>query len=622
MRILIIIISLHFLLLSGCSSDKIQSDPEISPDNRATSFLQKGEYELAGDEFLKLSELYPDRSAIYKIDAASAFIKGMNLDKALAILENKIISESGQDILFYQNVLLAKMALFQNQPEYALQLSNGSIPEPVDSDYVIDMHMTRANAFVSLNSLIKAAQELIKHDALLISKNISPLHTNRIWNYLINSEIDELKRSTNLNDHNLITWLELAIISKTLMTRTNDLKQAITSWRGSNPKHPANEDITSQLFLISEQFESRPAQIALLLPLSGVYERYAERIRDGFLSAWFLENNYKPRIRIYNTDIENFTEIYSQAVSEGAEFIVGPLDKESVRILADMENVPVRTLALNQVGIDRNNDIEKSLFPIPDVVQFGLPPEDEAKQVAQRGIIEGYNRVLIITSADEYGNRVFNAFREEWSAMGGTILERVDYDPQTSDFVTPIKQLLNINSSEARYTKLRQKLGRSISGSSRLREDVEFIFMVANNLNARQIVPHLRFFRAEGVPIYTISSVYTGKQNPQIDNDLNGVEFVEIPWLLESENNNINIANEIHQSWPSASSIFPRYYAFGIDAFRLISQIGDLSLKQNHRYQGETGYLSLNQNGEIHRELLWARFENGIPSLLNTEMAP
>ncbi|MGK0297281.1 MAG: outer membrane PBP1 activator LpoA protein [Gammaproteobacteria bacterium] len=618
----LIIISFIIIHLSGCDSANVQPKPEPSPDEKISILLQKGEFNLVATEYLKLSDIYPELSGIYNLKAANAFIQDMNLDSANVVLEANLLSQSQEDITFYTYILIAKIALLQSQPDHALKLTDRKIPEIVNPDYLIEMHKIRADAFTELNSLIKSAEELVKLDALLISTNQQPVNSNMIWNHLVNSDINKIGQSTNIGEDNFTSWVELAIISKSLITRNNELKTAITTWMENNPLHPANGNITSEILLISEKFDSKPTKIALLLPLSGVYKRYSEKIRDGFLSAWYLEENYKPEIKIYNTNLENFTDIYLQAIADGADFIVGPLEKESVRSLTEMEKIPVRTLALNQVDINRPDNSKKSVLSIPDLVQFGLPPEDEAKQVAQRGIYEGYNRALIITSDDEYGRRVFNAFNDEWSAMGGTLLERVDYDPQTSDFVTPIKQILNINTSEARFTALRQKLGRNLSSSSRLREDLEFVFMVATNLNARQIVPHLRFFKAEGIPIYTISSVYTGKHNFPVDNDLNGVEFVDIPWLLNPEKQNQNIAKLIQQSWPSMSTVFPRYYAFGIDAFHLISQIGDLSLNQTYRYQGEAGNLYMTNDGVIHRNLLWAKFDNGIPILVNTERSP
>ena len=193
------------------------------------------------------------------------------------------------------------------------------------------------------------------------------------------------------------------------------------------------------------------------------------------------------------------------------------------------------------------------------------------------------------------------------------MLERISIDPRTDDFIMPIKQLLNIDSSEARIATLRQLLGRSISATSRVRNDSDFIFMVASNLTARQIVPHLQFLRATNIPVYTISTVYTGTPNPQVDSDLNGVEFVDMPWLLNSAS---DIHLQLAQGWQAESTNLPRYYAFGIDAYRLISRIGQLAQDQGSRYSGETGSLYLTRGGIIHRTLAWARFVDGQPRSL------
>ena len=616
------ILGFSLVLLSGCDTQNLQPRPLIDPDKIALNLLEQGEYDLAANEFLRLSELYPNQTEIYQLKAADAFINEKDINAAQIILKGIDLKGSRQELLFYKQILVAGIALLQNEPKLALTLTNKKTPKSVNSDFLVKMYDVRSNAFISLNHFHKAAHELVRLDNIFTLHNQPPRYTNKIWNYLVNTDLELLNEPVTESKNNFKAWVKLALISKSLMTRTEELVDAIKIWKKNNSSHPANINITSEIIRISQQFDSRPKKIALLLPLSGIYERYAERIRDGFLSAWFYENNYKPEIKIYNTDSKDFSTIYQQAISNGAEFIVGPLEKKSVRILAKMENIPVRTLALNQVDVDRFNSIKNTVFPIPDLVQFGLPPEDEARQVAERGIIEGYNRALIITSADEYGNRVFDAFYDKWSEMGGTIVERVDYDPRTSDFISPIKELLNIDSSETRIRLLRQKLDMNLLTNSRVREDIEFVFMVATNLNARQIVPHLRFFRADGIPIYTISSVYTGKQNPSVDNDLNGIEFVDIPWLLDSDMHSSNISKLIQNSWVSSSSIFPRYYAFGVDAFRLISQIGELSLKKSYRYPGGTGTLYMTADGIIHRNLLWARFNNGLPEQSYVEMNP
>jgi hypothetical protein len=37
---------------------------------------------------------------------------------------------------------------------------------------------------------------------------------------------------------------------------------------------------------------------------------------------------------------------------------------------------------------------------------------------------------------------------------------------------------------------------------------------------------------------------------------------------------------------------------------------------------GQTGILTMDKNGSVHREQLWARFENGAPRLLASQPEP
>ncbi len=610
--LLILVIASTFL--NGCGSGNVrnQSVPESSRDSQAVALLDDGQYERAAMEFLKLADSDRDNSAYYQLSAARAYIHNRDYDQADAIINNLQLTPADTSLLPIRSILLAKIAMARHQPERAESLLNFKIPQNAKTDFISDWHATRAELFELQNRHLDAATARIILGPYLENPAEIQDNTNRIWNHLNALDLSAITRSAGSVEESLRPWIELAAISKSLISRKSDLEKAINNWAAAYPGHPANPLITAKIVASSTRFHTLPGQIALLLPQTGIYEGYSKRIRDGFLSAWFNEKTYKPVIRIYNADASNINEIYQYAVDDGADFIVGPLEKDAVKVLAQMQPAPpVRTLALNQIDpqdLLPANDMQ--LSTLPDLIQFGLPPEDEAREVAQRGILEGFSRVLIIAPTDDFGTRVYNAFSNEWTKLGGRILERVNYDPRTEDFITPVKQLLNIDSSEARIAMLRQRLGRNINVTSRLRSDADFIFMVAPNLTARQIVPHLRFFRADTIPIYTISNVYNGKPDPLVDIDLNGVEFVDMPWLI---NSTADIRRQISQSWQAASTTFPRYYAFGIDAFSLIQKIGQLAIDNNSKYPGQTGNLYLTKEGIIHRNLSWAKFVDGQP---------
>jgi len=611
--LLIVVICLS--VLTGCGSGNTRkSAANTAPiDTQAVTLFESGEYEQAAVEYLQLAEGNRESATIYKLSAADAYIHLQKFEQAETIIS--AIDMNGNDavLIATRNILLARIALSRHQAARAETLLTLDLPANASIKLLASWHTTRSELYESKTLPVNAAIERIQLGNYLQKTAESQENTNRIWALINSVDLNELTRLKEAKADNLQPWIELAAINKAHIQKKSDLEKALNTWSAAYPNHPAIQLITSKILAAGDNFQMLPAQIALLLPLTGPYESYAEKIRDGFLSAWLNESNYKPAIRIYNTASVNILEVYQKAIEEGADFIVGPLEKEAVKALSELKPIPVRTLALNQIELTDSGASTSPQIQLPNLIQFGLPPEDEAYEVARRGILEGHTRALIITTADDFGNRVVSAFSNEWTRLGGRMLERISIDPRTDDFIMPIKQLLNIDSSEARIATLRQLLGRSISATSRVRNDSDFIFMVASNLTARQIVPHLQFLRATNIPVYTISTVYTGTPDPQVDSDLNGVEFVDMPWLLNSAS---DIHLQLAQGWQAESTNLPRYYAFGIDAYRLISRIGQLAQDQGSRYSGETGSLYLTDGGIIHRTLAWARFVDGQPRTL------
>ncbi|MFT5133627.1 MAG: outer membrane PBP1 activator LpoA protein, partial [Gammaproteobacteria bacterium] len=308
-----------------------------------------------------------------------------------------------------------------------------------------------------------------------------------------------------------------------------------------------------------------------------------------------------------------------QAVSDGADFIVGPLEKQAVETLLQ-SRLDVTVLALNQAEQASHENTHASPQQLPKIIQFGLSPEDEARQVAEKGIFDGHNKALVISPNDEWGFRLASAFGEAWTALGGKVLEYVSYDHRALDYSTPVKKLLNIDSSQLRANKLRQKINRDLKSEPRLRKDADMIFMAAVPLSARQIVPQFRFYLAEGIPVYSSSHSYSGIENPQADSDMNGILFTDMPALLNVKNQSSSVHAGLNSNWSADTSGQRRLYALGIDAYRMIPFLGKLALQDTAVYSGETGDLYMTKEGRIQRKLLWAKFVNGKPRLIDEEM--
>jgi len=110
-----------------------------------------------------------------------------------------------------------------------------------------------------------------------------------------------------------------------------------------------------------------PDQIALLLPLSGRAEPVGVAVRDGFIAAYLEQAPAtRPRLKIYDVAAESVGSAYTQAITEGAGFVVGPLTKEDVAAVVPLSDGRTPVLALNFLG--------ESVSPPHNFYQFSLLP--------------------------------------------------------------------------------------------------------------------------------------------------------------------------------------------------------------------------------------------------------
>lgn len=322
-------------------------------------------------------------------------------------------------------------------------------------------------------------------------------------------------------------------------------------------------------------------QIALLLPLSGPAGASGNAVKNGFMAA--AEKSSSPvNIRVYNTADTDVGVVYRRAVAEGADCVVGPLEKEQVQHIAMMSTDsvnPVKTLALNYVDVPATpNNVSRFVY------QFGLSPIDEAVQVAQYAHQNGQHSALIISPQGPWGKGVIQAFKNEWIKNGGVIAGQFEYMP-SQDLGPYIRQLLQVNDG-VQYKELPPEGHR--------RQDADMIFLAALPPKARQIDPLLKFYYAGDLPVYSISLVYSGIPSPQMDQDLNGIRFDDMPWIFD----------------PQAAQLshLPRLYALGMDAYTLVAKYPNWQSSQS--IQGKTGVISWNGH-RVNRHVIWAQFVNG-----------
>ncbi len=585
-------------------------------ENPAKDLIKIGRYL---DAALLLSELAasvesPQRQE-YQLQIASLLLQGNYLLQAEQILNEINVANLDNSFHIRKTLLTAQLSLANQHPDMAVtqlnsisgliknarpELQKDFYNKQIDAFYAKKDYAGSAIARQSLNTLINDEAQILENQEIIL-RDLQELGASEI-SALTNKPFDKTMQG----------WITLAYIAKTAGDE-QQAQQQIDQWMEKFPDHPVNLSILKTIIGQQPEALGRPAKIALILPLKGRFGKAAQAVQDGFLATYYSQKDdaHRPVLKIYDEgdDPRQIQAIYQQAINDGAEFVVGPLNKDSVNTLIQQSEFPAPVLALNYS--------ETAQAPNGNFFQMSLSPEQEAKQVAEHAWLDGHHKAAVIIPNTAWGERVFAAFRERWEELGGEVVEHQTYDAQKSDYGLPIKKLLNLDESEKRADDLKRVVNTNFEFESRRRKDVDMIFMGAFSRQGRLLRPQLRFHRAAEIPVYATSHVYSGTLQPNMDRDMNDVKFSDMPWTLSHSKSNNELKSRIEKLWPDSSQRYVRMYALGIDAFNVISELNRMRRNQFSSYQGETGLLYLDVNNRLLRRLVWAEFVDGKPRILD-----
>jgi outer membrane PBP1 activator LpoA protein len=353
------------------------------------------------------------------------------------------------------------------------------------------------------------------------------------------------------------------------------------------------------------------AQIALLLPLTGRQSAAATDVRDGFLTAYYsLPAADRPQVRVYDTAQMSIATALNQATQDGAGFIVGPLTRDDVSAAATYSGPRPPMLTLN--AITGSPPAGNALY------QFALSPEDEARQVARRVIMDGNRAGVALVPSGEWGSRVLAAFTQELNAGGGQLLDAATYDASGTHSAAPNTQVLRNTESEPRTKRLESVLGTRLTFQARRRGDVSFVFSPGQAEPERLLRQQLKFYFAGDVPTYATADAF--QPNSSANQDLDGLVFPGAPWLLGGALVDA-VRDATNAAWPVGGPRRSILFAFGFDAARLAMALRSLPARSTSAtslaVDGLTGHLTIAADGRVLRDLMWAQFRDGEPRVLN-----
>jgi uncharacterized protein len=581
-----------------------RSPAEIAAAQNAAAMAQQGQLDQAADAYLTLASQSQGHADSYRLLAAEAWRQEGQIGRTAPVLAQINRQNLVDDEPLRFDLLRAELALSNHDAASALQLTTQpNVPVPP----VLQLRLLelRARAMSLGGDNWGAARTRVQMDDKLSGFDHEQ-NRKEIIDLLTKVGVDSLKQraAAMKPGDRMLPWINEALtqMGVAVARPQPELQQPVgTLLPGANAS-------------VREGYKA-PAQVALLLPSSGDFAAASNSIREGFFAAYIdAARNHAPRpaVRVYNSKGtgEGAIAAYQQAVTDGANLVVGPLTRSEVAAVFSQTQLPVPVLALNHP--------DSKQLPAGNISEFGLLPETEGAQVADHMIERGLHHAYVLISGDDFAQRAASAFKAEFAARGGS----VDTMVTISSFTNAVSGLNLPTSANPALAPVQPALpaGNSTSAmpAAAMPTDDKGMFISMRPAQARLLLPQLAIANVH-MPVFGTSHIYDGRNDATTNKDLNDVEFCDAPWMFDAQPglpNHEAITNQL----PSASDGAGRLFAFGMDAWNLVPYLDWLRAHPGSYLPGASGQLTADQFGRIRRVLIWAKFQDGLAHPLSGDL--
>ncbi|ELE9014606.1 penicillin-binding protein activator [Enterobacter cloacae] len=314
-------------------------------------------------------------------------------------------------------------------------------------------------------------------------------------------------------------------------------------------------------------------------------------------------------LKIYDTSSQPLDQVLAQVQQDGASIVVGPLLKNNVEELMK-SNTALNVLALNQPEQVQNR---------ANICYFALSPEDEARDAARHIHEQGKQSPLLLIPRSTLGDRVANAFAEEWQKLGGGIVLQ-----QKFGSVSELRAGVNggagiaLNGSPVSASLPQQQsvtiggltipappTDAQIGGSGKV--DAAYIVATPQEIAFIKPMIAMRNGSQSGATLYASSRSAQGTAGPDFRLEMDGLQYSEIPMLAGS---NPALMQQALSTVRNDYSL-ARLYAMGVDAWALANHFTQMRQVPGFELNGNTGDLTATQDCVINRKLSWLKYQQG-----------
>lgn len=608
-RRMAVLLAIASMILVSCAGPPPAPDREPSASRGAEQAFAAGNYEQAARLWQRdaLSATGAEAGRL-RIRAADAWMlageQQLAQDNLRWVEKSELIPQDAAHL----NLVLADLALRARRPEEAETLLIEASPAVADSARARFEQLSADTAKMLAHPGVRDLSEAI--ELIKGGTAYQPEEALALLQSLENVPSTELARQAEIQggDELVKGWLDLAWVIRQNLVQPEPLLDSVTDWKSRHPAHTLTENDALDLWLRYRQQFAPPLKVAVLLPGGGRFQPASEALRDGIMSA-YLNQPGGAEVTFHSTgdEGERAAAAYFEAREQGAEWIIGPLQKEAIEALLNLAGLDTPVLALNELptGIAAPAGLAGQIYGI------SLSPDEEARALARETIRAGFQRAIILAPETDWGERMAENFEAEFLRENGKIVAASRYAEGDNDHSATLLRILKLDESTARAQSIQNVLGAEVAFEPIRRSDVDVIFLAANTTQGRLLRPQLRFHEAGDIPVYATGRVFTGKPDRVRDQDLNGVRFPTTPYQLEAGNNDAS---------PELSSLrggtFASLFALGRDAWNLLPWLELMKRDPDFHFHGAAGDYRNGPDGRLLREPGFAVFVGGAPTPL------
>lgn len=605
------------LVLTACQTATVRRPPDPGVlSARAEALYDQGNYPAAADIWESLAISDAGNASAWQLRAADAWLQNQQPNIAASRLASINQAMLNPPQLAHWQLLRTELVLLQGDRAAAGQLFERLTQQLDELPSWLNSRVARLNVQLGDPRLLaaNAALSQLRSNAPAVQRRPAFYELAR----LPGSLLSELESGASQD--------ELSYLSAIRQARESAVQRHFSLIKTPDQNKLNSFDPPPSLAVarLVEQYPDElrwPKTVAVLLPTSGQLKPAAEAIHQGIVSSWLgLPEASRPRLVFIDSGESNRDArgAYFSAIDSGADWIVGPLRKESVAALIDVPNRNLPILALNQPQRSLNT------LPTPRTAEdlaahyvFALPPEDDARAAARLALQQGHRSIIILRPDSAAGLRLAEAFETEFNQQGGRVLQSSVYANDSVEYTDALSGALRLDASLQRHAQLQRRLGLEELGFRQQgRSDVDALFVAGNAAQARLIIPQLKFLDLDYLPVYATRRIYEGSPNPRRDRDLNGVYFTQQAWLADQPP--LPSVSTVREWYPdNRNALLAELFGLGRDSLLLLPYLNMLQGDTGLTLQAASGQLQVSDDGYITRDLQAMQFRNGLPVFLN-----